>query len=106
VDDYTNWAIIDLEDNSLLAKYSAKHEIYKCPSDVTMTTKGPFVRTMSMNAGVGTILWFPKGGKGPGQSVTGDWLDGTYNNIPPTGNPPNGPWKTYGKTGDLNKPSM
>ena len=96
--DNTNATILGLEDNSLLAKYGVKYEVYKCPADSAVTPNGPYVRTMSMNSAVGTILQFPAGGRVPGQAVIGDWLDGGYNNA-------NTRWKTYGKSTQFNKPS-
>jgi len=94
------------ETRALLAPYTGKNvSIYKCPADkrfgrsTARSTAGqivPAARTFAMSQAVGTDPYPPSRGKLP---VHGPWLDGTHSHRR------DGPWRTYGKTTDIVRPT-
>jgi prepilin-type N-terminal cleavage/methylation domain-containing protein len=98
--------ILDDPSLALLAPYSIKHQMYKCPADHRQgiyTGTNPSrraarervaaARTFSMSQAVGTID--TGGAKKP---VDGPWLDGSHNHTL------NRTWYTYGSMGDFRRP--
>lgn len=89
---------------SLLAPYIGKAAgLFKCPGDKTVlrlsrTDSIEPVRSYSMNAAVGIMLGSTDKSN-DGLPVWGLWLNGNGNHRP------NNPWRTYGKTTSMVKPS-
>jgi len=92
---------------ALLAAYSVKHQMYKCPADHrqgvytgtnparrTARERVPAARTFAMSQAVGTID--TGGAKKP---VNGPWLNSTSG-----GHVLNQNWYTYGTMGDFKRP--
>jgi prepilin-type N-terminal cleavage/methylation domain-containing protein len=79
-----------------LGPYAKAAGIFKCPADrSTVSTGGQTfkrVRSVAMSQAVGTMLGSPL------RPVVGPWLGGDNNN-------PSTDWCTYGKLGDITKPS-
>jgi prepilin-type N-terminal cleavage/methylation domain-containing protein/prepilin-type processing-associated H-X9-DG protein len=94
--DPTNTVIQNDERGSLLAHYSLKAPVYKCPADLSIGPGGaPRVRSFSMNQAIGT-QWY--GGSGGHLPVGGGWLTGSYNSGQTT-------WRTYGKLASILAPT-
>lgn len=98
--------ILDDPRLQLLAPYKINHQQFKCPADKRIGrytgtdaslrgTRVPAARTFSMSQAVGTDPYLPSGGK---LAVNGPWLDNNH------GHSRNGPYQTYGKMADFNKP--
>jgi prepilin-type N-terminal cleavage/methylation domain-containing protein/prepilin-type processing-associated H-X9-DG protein len=92
--DATNSTIQTDERYSLLAHYSVRPPIYKCPADLSHVGAVPRVRSMSRNSAVGT-QWLVAGGHTP---IGGGWLPGSYNAAHTT-------WLTYGKLSAMIRPT-
>ncbi len=96
--DATNFANMINPLTAKLAPYTGSSPaLYKCPSDKSTITVGtaplPRVRTVSMNAAVGTM-------ERALQAVNGIWLDGTGTHV--AGHP----YKTFGRLSDMSGPLM
>jgi prepilin-type N-terminal cleavage/methylation domain-containing protein len=100
--DSTNLAEMTDPINTALSHYIPNPFVYKCPADqyIDPSSRGPHVRSFSMNSAVGTSWWeYYNGGTPPlGAPVAGGWLDGASYNDPQT------IWLCYGKLSSFTKP--
>lgn len=101
--DSTNLAELTDPINTALSHYIPNPYVYKCPADnyIDPMSRGPHVRSMSMNSAVGTSWneYYANGGIPPlGAAVAGGWLDGASYNDPQT------VWLTYGKMSSFTQP--
>jgi prepilin-type N-terminal cleavage/methylation domain-containing protein/prepilin-type processing-associated H-X9-DG protein len=91
--------LVDLKQGSVMGPYARNPNIYHCPEDYSKVTgEGDRVRSVSMNACVGTF-GSAAGGQPAGSPVTGQWTTGSY-----TGNSRQFWWRTYGKTSSMTIP--
>ncbi len=86
-----------------LGPYNTNAATYHCPADNSVVTGvGPRIRSVSMNAAVGTI-WNTYKSPGPpmkGDPVGSTWLTGSWSGSGVN----NSVWRTYGKLGSMIRP--
>ncbi len=88
-----------LNEWAALGKYCSNAKPYHCPADQSAAPgQGPRVRSVSMNAAVGTA--FNQGSPAKGSPVGPTWLNGSWANPGPN----TSIWRTYGKLSALTAP--
>ncbi|HLP76543.1 MAG TPA: prepilin-type N-terminal cleavage/methylation domain-containing protein [Candidatus Paceibacterota bacterium] len=98
-DSYNSAILVDPQ-YSVLGNYIRSPDVFRCPADQSSTQGKPRVRSISMNAAVGTRWYSSRAGVGTypvGAAVGGGWLSGSYMDPDPN-------YLTYGKMGSFYNP--
>jgi prepilin-type N-terminal cleavage/methylation domain-containing protein len=100
--DSTNLAELTDPIGTALSHYLPNPFVYHCPADLYIdpSSKGPHVRSISMNSAIGTSWseFYLNGSPPLGTPTAGGWLDGASYIDPQT------VWRTYGKLASFTKP--